>query len=129
MKCRIQNLTFKPFLCFYRNKLSLSKAFLENNVFLYNFTFSLQDKKCNQERNGHATTSSQLEKIENNVILENIEAQLKELKEERDSAREKLAAHDAAAKRAITALQKEMAVRVEQVCNVLKSNFFTHDST
>ena len=68
-----------------------------------------------------------VEKLEDIVKLEKVvselEANCRELEEERDNAKEKLAAHDIAAKRAITALQKEMAVRVDQV---ILSLFFVY---
>ena len=61
----------------------------------------------------------QLEKIEDIVKLEKIVSELEKdcekFQKERDAAKEKLAAHDVAAKRAITALQKEMTLRVDQV--------------
>ena len=47
-----------------------------------------------------------------------LEAECKQVQEERDNLKEKLGAHDAAAKRAITALQKELSTRVEQVISL-----------
>ena len=44
-----------------------------------------------------------------------MEQKLQEKIEEFDALKEKLHAHDQAAKRAIAALQKEMALRVDQV--------------
>ena len=44
-----------------------------------------------------------------------LEDKLQERTEELDVSKEKLQAHDQAAKRAIAALQKEMALRVDQV--------------
>lgn len=44
-----------------------------------------------------------------------MEQKLQEKTEEFDASKEKLHAHDQAAKRAIAALQKEMALRVDQV--------------
>lgn len=44
-----------------------------------------------------------------------LEQKLQEKTEEFDASKEKLHAHDQAAKRAIAALQKEMALRVDQV--------------
>ena len=48
-------------------------------------------------------------------IISELEAECKQVQEERDNLKEKLGAHDVAAKRAITALQKELSARVEQV--------------
>jgi len=60
-----------------------------------------------------------LDKIEDIVKLEEVvselEAECKKVQEERDAIKEKLGAHDIAAKRAITALQKELSTRVEQL--------------
>ena len=47
--------------------------------------------------------------------IERLEGESKRRKAETAEAVEKLSAHDTAAKRAITALQKEMGLRVEQV--------------
>ena len=44
-----------------------------------------------------------------------MEQKLQDKTEEFDASKEKLHAHDQAAKRAIAALQKEMALRVDQV--------------
>ena len=74
-----------------------------------------------------------LNKIEDIVKLEEVvselEAECKKVQEERDAIKEKLGAHDIAAKRAITALQKELSTRIEQVYMLYSSNVFlyTHD--
>lgn len=88
------------------------------------YSFSLQDKISSKGTDGGKVMQYQLGDIESTVKLEKavseLQTQVEELKEERDNAKEKLAAHDAAAKRAITALQKEMSAREEQVsiiCN------------
>lgn len=76
--------------------------------------------------NGNVTqnkSADRLEKIEDIVKLEKIVSELEKdcekFQTEKDAAKEKLAAHDVAAKRAITALQKEMTLRVDQVRNYL----------
>ena len=48
-----------------------------------------------------------------------MEDRIKETSEELVATQEKLQAHDQAAKRAIAALQKEMALRVDQVSKLL----------
>ena len=64
-------------------------------------------------------SKSQLNGIETNEALKNsnkeLEDKLCKRTEELDESKEKLQAHDHAAKRAIAALQKEMALRVDQV--------------
>ncbi len=82
---------------------------------MYRLQDSLKNSKCSEADAGTA----KIEKLEDIVKLERIvselEAECKSVEVERDIAKEKLAAHDAAAKRAITSLQKEMALRVDQV--------------
>ena len=64
----------------------------------------LQLSESNSEENDALRKSSQ-----------ELEDKLKETSEELVATQEKLQAHDQAAKRAIAALQKEMALRVDQV--------------
>ena len=61
--------------------------------------------------------------------VEELEEKCNKLSEESENAKEKLVAHDGAAKRAITALQKEMTLRVDQVIPYLSQEDFFPSGT
>ena len=97
------------------------------NILLIDSYFRLQELSTNGNVAQNKSVD-QLEKIEDIVKLEKVVSELEKdcekFQKERDAAKEKLAAHDVAAKRAITALQKEMTLRVDQVRNYLCFTFF-----
>eukprot|EP00794_Sanderia_malayensis_P005717 gene5717-6417_t len=83
-----------------------------------------QENKRLQEasRSEHSDNGPSIEKAEAlqdimklEKIISELETENESLTTDRDNAKEKLAAHDSAAKRAITTLQKELTLRVDKV--------------
>ena len=81
------------------------------------------DYELEKERDNLNAEISKLQLVgsEENETLKNsnqeLEDKLQERTKELDETKEKLQSHDQAAKKAIAALQKEMALRVDQVSN------------
>ena len=99
---------------------------------IFNIVFLLRVRDTNKDlEKEHGYLNAELSKLqlseskseENDALKtrnQELEDKLKETSEELVATQEKLQSHDQAAKRAIAALQKEMALRVDQVG---KSNY------
>lgn len=85
-------------------------------MFYYRLTQQLEE--LNSKRNAEKELANAFQKT-----IERLEKQVSEEKAASNQAVEKLTAHDAAAKRAITVLQKEMGTRIEQVFTVFNCLF------
>ena len=104
----------------------LSKGLTSLNFVNIALCIICRAKEKNEElEKEHGTLSTEVSKLKLNESEENerlknnireVESKFQECLQELDASKEKLQAHDQAAKRAIAALQKEMALRVDQVC-------------
>ena len=113
------------------NYCGKQKNYFEAKRLIFNIVLLLRVKdKNNDLEKEQSTLNAELSKLqlsesnneENDALRKSnqeLEDKLKETSEELDATQEKLQAHDQAAKRAIAALQKEMALRVDQVGKLL----------
>lgn len=95
----------------------ISSLKLENN------RLTQQLEELNSKRNAEKELANAFQKT-----IERLEKQVSEEKAASNQAVEKLTAHDAAAKRAITVLQKEMGTRIEQVTKMYEESVGEKDA-
>ncbi|XP_057307280.1 coiled-coil domain-containing protein 186-like isoform X2 [Hydractinia symbiolongicarpus] len=94
-----------------------------NSLKLENDRLTQQLEELNSKRNEEKELANAFQKT-----IERLEKQVSEEKAASKQAVEKLTAHDAAAKRAITVLQKEMGTRIEQVTKMYEESVGEKDA-